>query len=70
MVAIDQVVTPERYASGLTFDEFMQQIRVNREGFQSHYDWVSLTDEDRRFFTEVADRAGGEVHVLALAEDW
>jgi hypothetical protein len=70
MVATDQMVTPERYASGLTFDEFMQQIRVNREGFQNHYDWVSLTDDDRRFFTEVAERAGGEVHVMALAEDW
>ena len=32
------VVTPERFASGLTYGEYLKQIKVNLERFQHFYD--------------------------------
>lgn len=64
------VVTPERFASGLTYDEYMNRITRNRDQFQANYEGTPLTDEDVRRFKEIVARPNGPAKVLALAEDW
>ncbi len=64
------VVTPERFASGLTYDEYMNRITRNRDQFQANYEGTPLTDEDVRRFKEIMARPNGPAKVLALAEDW
>lgn len=64
------VVTPERFASGLTYDEYMNRITRNRDQFQANYDGTPLTEEDVRRFKEIVARPNGPAKVLALAEDW
>lgn len=64
------VVTPERFASGMTYDEYMNRITRNRDQFQANYDGTPLTEEDVRRFKEIMARPNGPAKVLALAEDW
>lgn len=64
------VVTPERFASGMTYDEYMNRITRNRDQFQANYDGTPLTEEDVRRFKEIMARPNAPAKVLALAEDW
>jgi hypothetical protein len=63
-------VTTERFATGLTYTEYMERIQRNQAKFQYNYDETRLAEDDIRFFRGLASRAGGPAKVLALAEDW
>lgn len=59
-------VDSERFAEGLTVEEYIPGMRKNRELFEQNYDNVSLGADDVRFLAE-----GTKVSkVLVLAEDW
>lgn len=64
------VVTPERFASGLTWEQYLGQIRRNREKFEYNYRETVLTEEDVAALRALAQRADGPAKVLALGEDW
>ncbi len=64
------VVTPERFASGMTWGQYLGQIKRNRERFEYNYDGTILTDEDVEAFRSLVGSADGPVKVLALGEDW
>ncbi|MBI4300955.1 MAG: thioredoxin family protein [Chloroflexi bacterium] len=63
------VVTPERFASGLTYEEYMGRIKVNKDQFESNYQAAPATEDDVAFFKKVIAQRGG-LRVLAIAEDW
>jgi thiol-disulfide isomerase/thioredoxin len=59
-------VDSDRFAEGLTVEEYVPGMRKNRALFEQNYDNVALRDEDVRFLAE-----GTKVSkVLVLAEDW
>ena len=62
------VVTPERLAQGITYQEFIAQIKVNQDRFQEFYDSAKLTPEDAEFFCTAVQH--GACKVLVLGEDW
>ena len=64
------VVTPERFASGITWEQYLGQIKRNRERFEYNYDGTILTDEDVEAFRSLVASADGPAKVLALGEDW
>ncbi len=64
------VVTPERFASGFTWEQYLGQIKRNRERFEYNYDGTILTDEDVEAFRSLVGIADGPAKVLALGEDW
>jgi len=66
----ESVVTPERFASGMTWQQYLEHIKRNREKFQYNYEETVLTDGDVEAFRSLAARADGPAKVLALAEDW
>ena len=70
MTGKTSVVTPERFASGLTYDEYVSQIKVNRERFQQFYDECQITPEDAQFFRKAAQHPQGPAKMLVLGEDW
>ncbi len=70
MASETSVVTPERFASGLTYAEYTDQIKVNKNWFQQLYDDFQLSRDDAEFFGEVARRPGGPTKMLVLGEDW
>src|SRR5213594_4746654 len=66
----ESVVTPDRFNSGLTYDEYFGRIQRNRQKFEYNYRETALSDGDASAFRELAAREGGPAKVLALGEDW
>jgi thiol-disulfide isomerase/thioredoxin len=66
----DSVVTPERFASGMTWQEYVEHIKRNREKFAHNYEETDLDDSDAEAFRSLAAKADGPAKVLALGEDW
>lgn len=64
------VVTPERFASGLGYREFLAQAKVNQDRFQENYDGTEITADDVRRMKDLMSRPNGPARVLALGEDW
>lgn len=64
------VVTPERFGEGLTYDDYIAQINVNKDQFQNLYDQFQLTKEDAKFFHEAAQHLNGPAKLMAIGEDW
>lgn len=59
-------VDSDRFAEGLTVEEYIPGMRKNRALFEQNYDNVTIADEDVRFLAE-----GTKVSkVLVLSEDW
>ncbi len=64
------VVTAERFAQGLTYADYLAQIKVNQDRF-SMYDETAaeaVTDEDAGFFKSAVEN--GCARVLVIGEDW
>ena len=66
----ESVVTPERFASGMTWEQYLGHIKRNREKFDYNYDETTISDEDVAAFRDLVARDGGSAKVLALGEDW
>ncbi len=62
------VVTPERFAAGFTYADYIAQIKVNRDKFEQYYESARLTDDDAAFFRRAKD--AGATRMLILGEDW
>jgi thiol-disulfide isomerase/thioredoxin len=66
----DSVVTPERFASGMTWQEYVEHIKRNREKFAYNYEETDLDDSEAEAFRSLAAKGDGPAKVLALGEDW
>jgi hypothetical protein len=64
------VITPARFAQGLTYSDFLAQAAVNRDKFEINYQDVPLNADDLAFFKSAATIPNGAVKVLAIAEAW
>ena len=53
------VVTPERFAQGLTYDDWLAAIDRNHERFHENYAGVELTEDDASAFRELQAEAPG-----------
>jgi hypothetical protein len=68
--ATTTVITPERFAQGLSYARFIEQATVNRDKFEESYKTVPLTDDDLAFFRKAAALPHGPAKILAIAEAW
>lgn len=59
-------VTHERFAQGMTYDQFKQQMTRNRERLEANEQGVRLRPEDLAAFKSLPQA----LNVLVLAEDW
>jgi len=64
------VVTKERFASGFTYQDYMAQVKVNKESFLNFYTSAQLSAEDTNFFVQAARAREGIGKILVLGEDW
>src|SRR5580704_5094005 len=64
------VVTPARFAEGLSYAGFLAKATVNHDKFSDSYESVPLSDEDRSFLRKAAAQPNGPAKILALAEAW
>tara|TARA_Y100000590_G_scaffold286764_1_gene322591 strand:- start:1505 stop:2095 length:591 start_codon:yes stop_codon:yes gene_type:complete len=68
----ESVVTPERFAKGFTYQDYVSQINVNKDRFEQYYETAlaAVTEEDASAFTNIATQSGGAARILVLGEDW
>lgn len=59
-------VTPERFAQGMTYNQFKAQMTRNRERFEANEQAIELTPADLEPFQNLPR----PLNVLVLAEDW
>jgi hypothetical protein len=62
MTSIDRA----RFATGLTYEQFKDQMTRNRDRLEANEARVRIDPDDRDAFRSL----NGPIHVLALAEDW
>lgn len=70
MVQTQDIVTAERYQSGLTYQQWLDVIQVNKEKFQENYDGITISDEDAKILRSLVERPNGPVKMLVIGEDW
>ncbi len=64
-----EIVTPERFAQGYTWTEYMDVIKANRDRFLKNYEEFHITEDDAAFF-RAFNAKKGPVKLLAIGEDW
>lgn len=57
-------ISREQFASGLTVEQFVERMEVNKEKFLENVEANTLSFDDRQFFNE------HPVSVVAFGEDW
>ncbi len=57
-------MTPERFAQGLTFAQYLAQMRSNKERFQKRMADAEITPADREAIR------GRKLKILVITEDW
>ena len=70
MASETSVVTPERYASGFTYQDYLAQIKVNKNWFQRLYDEFQLKDEEAEGFRQAVLHPQGPSKMMIIGEDW
>ncbi len=64
------VVNLERYNSGFTYENYIQQIKVNKDRFETYYESAALTKEDQDFFANASSMPNGIKKLMIIGEDW
>jgi thiol-disulfide isomerase/thioredoxin len=70
MTSRPSVVTAQRFATGLTFKDFVAQATVNKERFAEFYASGQLSADDVEFFREASKAQGGIGRIMVIGEDW
>jgi hypothetical protein len=60
------VVTKERFEQGLTLQQYVEHMSVNRERFVDALDEATIGSAD----AQILERLGGIRRVLVISEDW
>jgi hypothetical protein len=68
--SVQSVVTPERFSSGLTYEQYIAQIGNNQDRFQMNYEGTTVSEEDARALQALVAKENGPVRMLVLGEDW
>ena len=66
----ESVVTPERFAQGLTYERWMGTIDRNQARFEENYAGTQLSDDDTRALQRLVAGTNGPKKCLALGEAW
>ena len=64
------VVTPARFAAGLSYKDYIAQITVNKDRFEQYYESAKISPEDAAFFKNAMKNPDGPAKILVIGEDW
>lgn len=68
--SVQSVVTPERFSSGLTYQQFLEQAKSNVDRFQMNYEGTTVSEEDAAALRALVAKPNGPAKLLVLGEDW
>ena len=66
----ESVVTPERFAQGMPYEQWVEAIDRNQARFQENYEGTSISDEDASALRKLVESDNGPARCLALGEAW
>jgi hypothetical protein len=66
----ESVVTPERFASSLTYEEFRKQFPQNEDKFRYNYDNTTVSAEDAKALKDLVAKSNGPKKMLVIGVDW
>ncbi len=66
----DSVVTPERFAAGMRYDEYVASIERNARRFADNYEGTTVAAGDAAALRALVARPNGPAKMLVLGEDW
>jgi thiol-disulfide isomerase/thioredoxin len=59
-------ISPERFAEGLTIEQYIEGMQKNKDVFRENYERFELKPEDAAFLRAL----GRDLNVMVLVEDW
>lgn len=66
----ESVVTPDRFASGMTYEEWMRKIDRNQKRFEENYEEMSISEDDAKALKALVEQPNGPAYCLVLGEAW
>lgn len=66
----ESVVTPERFASGMTYAEYIASIERNQKRFDENYAGTEIAAADAAAFKALMAKANGPAKMMVVGEDW
>ena len=66
----ETAVTPERFAQGLEYHDYVAHVERNQKRFEENYAAMAVSPEDAARFKELMARPNGPAKVLVIGEDW
>jgi hypothetical protein len=63
-------VTPERFAQGYSYADYLEAIEKNRSRFEENYAGTEVSPEDTAALRELAAKPNGPAKLLVIGEDW
>lgn len=64
-----EIMNAERFVQGLTWAQYLDSIKVNKEKFQQFYDEFQVKPEEVAFFKQYNAKRG-PVKLVVIGEDW
>ncbi len=64
-----EIMNAEKFAQGLTWAQYVDSIKVNKEKFQQFYDEFQVKPEEVEFFKQYNAKRG-PVKLVVIGEDW
>ncbi|MCH8849261.1 MAG: thioredoxin family protein [Chloroflexi bacterium] len=66
----ESVVTPERFAQGASYEDWMRTVDRNQARFEENYAGTKVSDEDASALKALVEGPNGPARCLALGEAW
>ena len=63
------IITAQRFAKGLTFQEYLNSLGETKARFEPHIAAFKLADSDASFFKDAVKKCGA-IKIVAIGEDW
>jgi thiol-disulfide isomerase/thioredoxin len=63
-------VTKDSFLNGLTWPDYVAQMKVNRERITGLFEEMTLAPDDRQVFAQAVADYGGQLYITAMGEDW
>ena len=70
MTSETSVVTPERFAQGFSYPDYIAQININKNWFEKLYDSFQVESDDAEFFRNAVSLPNGPAKMMVIGEDW
>ena len=64
------VFTPQRFATGFSYKDYIAQIKVNVDRFEDNLKTAKVSPEDAQALRKLVQKPNGPAKMLVLGEDW